>query len=115
MRSALSTAGLALVAVLLLLAAAPNAWAEDLDAAKASGWVGERPDGFIGLVSASAPPAAKQLVDEINIRRRQKYIEIARQNGTAFDAVAALAGAKLTERTPPGQYVMTVDGVWHKK
>jgi len=114
MRNALSTAGPVLVA-LLLLAAAPNAWAEDLDAAKAYGWVGERPDGFIGLVSASAPPAAKQLVDEINIRRRQKYIVIARQNGTVFDAVAALAGAKLIERTPPGQYVMTVDGVWQKK
>lgn len=115
MRSALSTAGLALVAALLLLAAAPDAWAEDLDAAKAAGWVGERPDGFIGLVSGSAPPTAKQLVDDVNIRRRQKYIEIARQNRTVFDAVAALAGAKLVERTPPGQYVMTPDGRWLKK
>ena len=52
MRSALATAGLALAAVLLLIAAAPNARAEDLDAAKAAGWVGERPDGYLGVVSA---------------------------------------------------------------
>jgi len=115
MRSALSTAALALAALLLLLAAAPSARALDLETAKASGWVGERIDGFIGQVDPNAPAAVKQLVQEINARRKQKYTEIAAQNGTAFDAVAALAGAKLIERSPPGQYVMAADGRWRKK
>jgi uncharacterized protein YdbL (DUF1318 family) len=57
----------------------------------------------------------KQLVQDVNARRRQKYAEIAAQNGTAVDAVAALAGAKLIERTPPGQYVMNAQGHWEKK
>ena len=115
MRSALSTTGLALVAVLLLLAAAPSAQAMDLEFAKSSGWVGERPDGFIGQVDPRAPDGVKQLVQDINARRKQKYTEIAKQNGTAFDAVAALAGAKLIERTPQGQYVMAPDGRWQMK
>ena len=115
MRSALSTTTLALAAALLLIAAAPSAQAEDLDAAKAAGWVGERPDGYLGVVSPSTPAAVKQLVDGVNAKRKAKYSEIAKQNGTAVDAVAALAGAKLIERTPPGQYVMGVDVRWVKK
>jgi len=115
MRRALATATLALAAALFLIAAAPNARAEDLDAAKAAGWVGERPDGYLGVVSASAPPAVKQLVLDVNAKRRLKYAEIAQQNGTSVDTVAALAGAKLVERTPPGQYVLGVDVRWQKK
>ena len=115
MRHRISTAALALAAALLFLAAAPSAWAEELDAAKAAGLVGERPDGYLGLVSSNAPPAVKQLVEDVNAKRKAKYTEIAQQNGTAVDAVAALAGAKLIERTPPGQYVMGVDVRWVKK
>lgn len=115
MRHRISTAAVAVAAAILFLAAAPGAWAEDLDAAKAAGLVGERPDGYLGLVSADAPPAVKQLVEQVNAKRKAKYTEIAKQNGTAVDAVAALAGAKLIERTPPGQYVMGVDVRWVKK
>jgi len=115
MRSALTTTALVLAAACLFFATAPSAWAEDLDAAKAAGWVGERPDGYLGVVSASAPPAAKQLVEDINAKRKLKYAQIAQQNGTAVDTVAALAGAKLIERTPAGQYVMGVDVRWQKK
>jgi len=115
MRSAISTVAVGLAAALLLFAAAPNAGAEDLDAARAAGWVGERPDGYLGLVGDSAPAAAKTLVEEINAKRKLKYAEIAKQNGTSTEAVAALMGAKLIERTPPGEYVMGADGRWRKK
>ncbi len=115
MRNVLSTAALVLTAALLAFAAAPNASAEDLDAAKAAGWVGERPDGYLGVVGDSAPPEAKKLVTDVNARRKLKYAEIAKENGTSIDAVAALMGEKLIERTPPGQYVMGVDVRWQKK
>jgi hypothetical protein len=115
MRCSIRTAALAVASAMLLLVAAPNAWADELDAAKAAGQVGERPDGYLGLVDANAPPAVKQLVDSVNAQRKAKYTQIAQQNGTAVDAVAALAGAKLIERTPPGQYVMGVDVRWVKK
>ena len=66
-------------------------------------------------MNPSAPAAVKQLVDEVNAKRTAKYTEIAKQNGTSVSAVAALAGAKLIERTPPGEYVMGVDVRWVKK
>jgi uncharacterized protein YdbL (DUF1318 family) len=115
MRSAIAKAGLALAAVALLIVAAPNAWAEGLASAKAAGQVGERPDGFVGVVNENAPAAIKQLVADVNAQRKAKYAEIAKQNGTSIDAVAALAGAKLIERTPPGEYVLGVDVRWQKK
>ena len=116
MRSALATAGLALLAAVLLAAAAPSARAEeDLSAAKAAGLVGERPDGYLGAVSSNPSPETKQLIANINTKRKLEYSRIAKENGTTVDAVAALAGAKLIERTPPGQYVLGVDVQWKKK
>jgi uncharacterized protein YdbL (DUF1318 family) len=115
MRSAIRAVGLAIAAVLLLAAGAPSARADGLDAAKAAGQVGERPDGYLGVVTAGAPPAVVQLVADVNAKRKVRYAEIAQQNGTAVDAVAALAGAKLIERTPPGQFVMGADGRWVKR
>lgn len=115
MRRSIRAAALPLASALLLLVAVPGAQANELDSAKAAGQVGERPDGYIGLVDANAPPAVKQLVDSVNAKRKAEYTRIAKQNGTAVDAVAALAGAKLIERTPPGQYVMGVDVRWVKK
>ena len=115
MRSAIRAVGLAIATVLLFVAGAPSARADELDSAKAAGQVGERPDGYLGVVSASAPASARALVDSLNAKRREKYAEIAKQNGTAVDAVAALMGEKLIDRTPPGQYVMGADGRWVKK
>jgi uncharacterized protein YdbL (DUF1318 family) len=109
------TALFAAAAALLLLALAPSAWAQSLDSAKAAGQVGERPDGYVGLVDANAPPAVKQLVESVNAKRKAEYTRIAQQNGTPVDAVAAIAGQKLIDRTPPGQYVMGVDVRWVKK
>ena len=115
MRSAIRAVGLAIAAVLLFAAGAPSARADELDSAKAAGQVGERPDGYLGVVATGAPPAVTQLVTDLNARRKAKYAEIAKQNGTAVDAVAALMGQKLIERTPPGQFAMGADGRWIRK
>jgi hypothetical protein len=111
MRSAIRLIGFLLVAVLL---AAPIARADELDSAKAAGQVGERADGYLGVVG-NAPPGVSGLVNEVNAKRKAKYGEIAKQNGTAVDAVAALMGQKLIERAPSGQMVMGSDGRWVKK
>lgn len=95
-----------------LVVAAP-AHAQSLDAAKAAGLVGERPDGLIGVVG-DAPPDIRRLVEEVNARRLANYAEIARKNGTALAAVQAIAGPKLIEQAPPGSYVMGPGG-WRRK
>jgi len=116
MRSTLARTALAFAALAWLLAVAPGARAsDDLAAAKASGQVGERPDGYVGAVNANATPEIQALVADVNAKRKAQYAQIAAKNGTTVDAVAALAGAKLSERTPPGEYVLGVDGRWQKK
>jgi uncharacterized protein YdbL (DUF1318 family) len=96
------------------LSAGP-ARAASLDEAEAAGLVGEKIDGFVGVVDANAPADVRAMVDRINAERLAKYADIARKQGTPTDAVAKIAGQKLIERTPKGQYVLGADGQWRKK
>jgi uncharacterized protein YdbL (DUF1318 family) len=105
----------ALLAAIVVLAHAPAARGDALDDARARGLVGERADGYVGLVDANAPAAVKNLVEEVNQKRAHQYETIALRNGTNATAVAALAGAKLVERAPAGQFVMDASGSWKKK
>ena len=105
----------ALLAVALLAVPSGSVLADQLGAAKKAGSVGERPDGYLGVVDKNAGPEVKALVEEINQKRREKYTAIAKKRGTKVKAVAALAGEKWIEKTPSGQYVMTSSGKWIQK
>jgi uncharacterized protein YdbL (DUF1318 family) len=105
---------LAAILITLGLAALPVA-AQSLDAAKAAGQIGERIDGYVGVVDANAPGDIRKLVDQVNAGREAKYAEIAAERGTSVQAVAQIAGQKLIERAPPGEYVMGADGRWRQK
>jgi len=94
-------------------AALPSA-ALDLDGARQQGLVGEQSDGYVGALSASPSADVKALVAEVNAKRRAAYAEIAKKNGTAPDAVAALSGQKLIERAPAGQWIGD-KGRWTQK
>ena len=100
--------------LLLCLSALPAA-AQSLDQAKAAGQVGERIDGYVGVVDANAPGNVRAMVDQVNAERRAKYAEIAAERGTSVQAVAQIAGQKLIERTPGGQFVLGADGQWRQK
>ena len=91
------------------------AFAAALDEAKAAGQVGERIDGYLGVVDAGAPGEVRALVDEVNAERRAKYEQIAKKQGAPLAAVAQIAGKKLIERTPAGQYVLDAGGQWRRK
>ena len=106
---------LAMASALVLVLAAAPVLAADLDGAKAAGQVGERVDGYLGLVDASAPGDVKALVESVNAGRRKKYGEIAAKRGVPAEAVAAQAGAKLIQRAQPGHYVMDASGSWKRK
>jgi len=99
----------------LLLFGALAANAASLDDAKAAGQIGEGVDGYVHLVDNNAPAAVKALVKDVNNKRREKYASIAKTRGVSVESVAALAGAKLVERTPAGQYVMDSNAKWRKK
>jgi uncharacterized protein YdbL (DUF1318 family) len=106
---------LALISALVLTLAAGPALAADLDGAKAAGQVGERVDGYLGLVDEDAPDDVKALVERVNTGRREKYGQIAAKRGVPLEAVAVAAGAKLIERAEPGHYVMDEEGNWKQK
>ncbi len=98
----------------LALLAAP-ARADALDDAKAAGQVGERIDGYLGIVAADTPDDVRALVDRVNARRAAKYQEIADAQGAPVAAVAQITGTKLIERAPAGEYVLGADGEWRQK
>jgi uncharacterized protein YdbL (DUF1318 family) len=91
------------------------AQAGPLEDAKAEGLVGERIDGYVGVVDSGAPGSVKSLVDQINAEREAKYAEIAKKQGAPVAAVAQIAGTKLIERAPKGEYVMGANGRWQQK
>ena len=104
-----------LLVLALALFAAPAALADGLDDYKASGEVGEQLDGYVGIVSQSPSAEVKATVDGINKKRREKYVGIAEARGIDVSQVAGLAGKKLAERTPSGQYVRDGSGKWRKR
>jgi uncharacterized protein YdbL (DUF1318 family) len=97
----------------LALGLAAPAVALDLGEAKAKGLVGEQADGYLGVVAGGGEASA--LARDVNAKRRAEYEGIAKKRGATVEAVAALAGKKLVERTPRGQYVRGSDGAWAKK
>jgi len=98
----------------LLLTVATGAHAMDLNAAKRAGLVGETLEGYVALVTPSAPGDVVAMVDDVNARRRAEYQRIAQQNGIALADVEALAAKKAIEKTQPGGWVR-IDGRWRQK
>ncbi|MDX1540817.1 MAG: YdbL family protein, partial [Geminicoccaceae bacterium] len=92
-----------------------TALAGPLDDAKADGLVGERVDGYVGIVPASVPADVQDLVERVNDQRRAKYTEVAKQRDVPVEAVAAIAGKKLVQRAGSGEYVAGPDGRWQQK
>jgi uncharacterized protein YdbL (DUF1318 family) len=103
-----------LFAALLLVGLSGGVLAADLDQAKRDGIVGERADGYLGLVPASVPADVRELVEDVNGRRRAEYERIATQNGIERAQVEALAGRKAIERTAAGGWVFS-NGGWRQK
>jgi uncharacterized protein YdbL (DUF1318 family) len=93
----------ALLGILLLFATAAHAI--ELDDAKRRGLVGERADGYLGIVVSSPSAEVKALVDEVNGKRRARYEEIARSNNIDLADVEARAGQKAIEKTGSGGWV----------
>ena len=98
---------------LLWTAAASSTFALSLDDAKAKGFVGEKANGYLGLVTPSNAEA-QALLEDINQKRRQAYEEIAKRNRTNVQSVETLAGDKAIQNTKPGNFVEGPGG-WSKK
>ncbi|MEM1412384.1 MAG: YdbL family protein [Pseudomonadota bacterium] len=104
-----------LTALMLALFVSGSALAASLDSAKADGWIGEKPDGYLGLVRDDAPADVKALVQDVNGKRKARYQQIANQQGAPLAEVEKVGGQTAIDKTRPGNYVMDASGRWRKK
>jgi uncharacterized protein len=114
--TAFRTLLLSLSFALAAFAFAPPASAGDpvIDAAIAAGEVGERIDGYLGVVG-TADAATVRKVQDINNRRRAVYEQTAKDNNTTVQIVAQLAGEKQIAKLEAGQFYLDASGVWQRK
>jgi uncharacterized protein YdbL (DUF1318 family) len=81
------------------------------EAARENGSIGEKPDGYLGIVSGGDAQLQK-LVSDINLKRKQVYTERASAEGSTVEQFAFTAGCNTISRTRPGEKYQAPDGSW---
>ena len=82
--------------------------------AQAAGLVGERYDGYLGIVTSVSPDIRRQ-VAAINIRRRALYSSLAARRNATPAEVGITAACALLGRVGVGQYYLLGTGVWQRR
>ncbi|MCZ6643918.1 MAG: YdbL family protein [Gammaproteobacteria bacterium] len=96
-----------------LLFASTFVSAADINSAKSQGFIGERADGYLGVVDQTAAGDVKALVRDINARRRAEYERIAKNNGLSRQEIESLGGKKAIAKTAVGGWIYRTR--WEKK
>ena len=79
-----------------------------------SGQVGERFDGYLGMVGTSSDELRRQ-VAAINLRRRNLYIDLASRRNVTAQVVGTMTACELLARVAVGQAYMLKDGAWRRR
>ncbi len=80
-------------------------------AARAAGQVGEKMDGYLGIVGAETAEL-QRLVRDINIKRRAVYAEKAQAASATIEEYAFTSGCLLIARTKPNEKYQGPNGAW---
>lgn len=91
-----------------------SAFAMDLNSAKRSGLIGERPNGLIAATLPNPSPALTELIETTNAGRMEVYKQAADNQHIPLKEVQAIAAQKIYDLASPGDYLM-VNGKWQKK
>ena len=87
-----------------------------VDAAKASGKVGEMNTGYLGFVGTPDTGALKAAVDDINKGRAEVYKQAATKNGVSPEAAGISAfNTVILPKLNPGDYYQDATGKWTRK
>lgn len=114
MRAVLTALVLSLFGALASLS--PAAATPATDAAKAACIIGERNDGYLGVVDGKTPSeAVRRDMREINQRRAAAYDQLARRNGVTRQQAAKATAEKLINQAPSGHCVQNASGRWIEK
>jgi uncharacterized protein YdbL (DUF1318 family) len=92
------------------------AFAIGLNEAKQEGLVGEKNNGYLGIVTVQndAQREVQSLIDDINAKRKAVYVKLAAKNGITVQQVEKLAAEKAYKKTSSGHYLW-INGKWAKK
>jgi uncharacterized protein len=106
----------AIVAVGALIATSASAVDQGgpIDQAMGAGVVGEQADGYLGFIRTPTTGQAdlQRRVNEVNIRRRGIYIQVARDSGETLDSAALIQALRQITKTPAGQYFKDSTDTW---
>ena len=80
-------------------------------AARGSGQIGEKTDGYLGVVGSQSQ-AIRDLVADINIKRRANYTQRAQAQSATIEEYAFTQGCVLINRTQPGEKYQAPGGAW---
>lgn len=83
-------------------------------AARRAGQIGERFDGYLGLVTANPTPELRRQVGAINIRRRALYSQLASRRGVSPEEVGITTACSLFKRLNVGDYYLLGQGGWRR-
>ncbi|MDQ3078202.1 MAG: YdbL family protein [Pseudomonadota bacterium] len=82
--------------------------------ARSAGEVGERFDGYLGVVAA-APGPVQSRVRAVNIKRRALYTNLAMRRGVSAQEVGITAACTLLGRVGVGQAYLLGDNQWRRR
>ena len=83
-------------------------------AARSSGQVGEKIDGYLGIVGGGNAQL-QRMVNDINIKRRAVYAEKAQAANATLEEYAFAAGCQAIARTSAGEKYQAPDGSWQTR
>ena len=105
---------LALAAAALVPGAVSAQSYAELSAARRAGQVGERFDGYLGIVSSTSPLVQRQ-VAATNIRRRSLYVGLAQRRRVTPEVAGMATGCELLGMIAVGEVYMLQDGAWRRR
>ena len=96
------------------LAGAVGSWsvsAQDLDALRRQGTVGERYDGL----AVARESSAAAFVENVNRQRKKVYAERGKEQGVAAEVVGQIFAKEIMQQAPPGTWFLNQDNTWVQK
>jgi hypothetical protein len=103
-----------LIAALALPAPAMAQRDPAYEAARQSGQVGEKMDGYLGVIG-SQPASIQNMVADLNRQRRENYTQRAQAQSVTLQEYALTQGCILISRTAPGEKYQAPDGSWQTR
>jgi len=108
--------GIAAAMAVIGIAGAAYAQARDpaYAAARSAGQVGEKVDGYLGVVGSQSA-AVQAVVRDINIKRKAFYTQSVADGSATIEQFAFTAGCNAIAQTKPGEKYQAPDGSWQTR